>query len=112
MANLLNALRELQAERTRAQAKVEKLDQAISAIASVNGSLGVRRAGSQRVVSAEARRKMSLAQKARWAKRRKPAASVSAPTGRKGLSIAARQRIAAAQRRRWARVRAQQAKAA
>jgi len=111
MANLLNALRELTAERGRAQAKIEKLDQAIAAIQSLNGSVGAVRTGS-RVVSAGARRKMSLAQKARWAKARKPAASVSAPTARKGLSIAARQRIAAAQRRRWAKVRAQQAKAA
>jgi hypothetical protein len=119
MTNLANALSELRAERGKAQAQVEKLDQAISVIESLNGSLGSRggagsrRAGSQRLVSAAARRRMSLAQKARWARVRKPqSGSASATTARKPLSISARRRIAAAQRLRWARVRAQQSKAA
>jgi len=118
MTNLTNALEQLRAERGIAQAQVEKLDQAISVIESLNGSVGSRstgsrRAGSQRFVSAAARRKMSLAQKARWAKTRKPqSANGSVTIARKPLSIAARRKIASAQRARWARVRAQQSRAA
>jgi len=123
MTNLTNALEQLRAERGIAQAQVEKLDQAISVIESLNGSVGSRstgshstgsrRAGSQRFVSAAARRKMSLAQKARWAKARKPqSANGSVTIARKPLSIAARRKIAQAQRARWARVRAQQSRAA
>ncbi len=118
MTNLTNALEQLRAERGIAQAQVEKLDQAISVIESLNGSvgsrrIGPRRAGSQRFVSAAARRKMSLAQKARWAKTRKPqSANGSVTIARKPLSLAARRKIASAQRARWARVRAQQSKAA
>ena len=111
MTNLTNALEELRAERTKAQTQVEKLDQAISVIESLNGSAGSRKVGTQKAtsqhfVSAAARRRMSLAQKARWAKTRKPQSSASAP--KKHMSLAARRRIAAAQRARWARVRAQQ----
>jgi hypothetical protein len=113
MTDLTNALERLRAERDKAQAQVEKLDQAISVIESLNGSVGSRKVGSQRVVSTAARRKMSLAQKARWAKARKPqSADRAATTARKPLSIAARRKIASAQRARWARVRAQQSRAA
>ncbi|MGA9509718.1 MAG: hypothetical protein WBV55_13970 [Candidatus Sulfotelmatobacter sp.] len=66
MANLTNALEELRAERSRAQLRVEKLDQAISVIESLDGS---RTSGNatqpKRMISAASRRKMALAQKAR-----------------------------------------------
>jgi hypothetical protein len=69
MANLTNALQELRAERSRAQLHLEKLDQAISVIESLNGS---GRSGNttqaKRIISAASRRKMALAQKARWAR--------------------------------------------
>ena len=55
-------------------------------------------------MSAAARRKISLAQKARWAKQK------SKP--RRTMSAAGRKRIAAAQRARWAKAKAQQKKAA
>ena len=58
MTNLSNALEQLRAERGKAQAQVEKLEQAISVIESLNGSVGSRREGSQRIVSAAARRRM------------------------------------------------------
>jgi hypothetical protein len=55
-------------------------------------------------MSAAARRKISMAQKARWAKQKaKP---------RRKMSAAGRKRIVAAQRAGWAKVRAQQKKAA
>ena len=114
MANLSNALQELRAERSRAQSQIEKLDQAISVIESLNGS-GVSRNGNQptRIISAASRRKMALAQKARWANVRKgPQSTVgttkaaSATPAKRTMSAAARKKIAAAQKARWAKVKA------
>src|SRR5450432_3956266 len=114
MANLLNALQQLRQERSRAQAEVEKLDEAISVIESLNGS-GVSRRGTRatRIVSAASRRKMAQAQKARWARRRKgsqPATKTSLAPVKRTMSASARRKIAAAPRARWARVKAQQKK--
>jgi len=110
MTSLTNALQQLRGEQAKAQAQLEKLNEAILAIESLNGSVSSRRTGSQRNVTAEARRKMSLAQRARRARERKGAGTANTGTARKPkpLSIAARRRIAAAQRARWAKFRAQQ----
>src|SRR5437016_266572 len=63
MANLDNALQQLRAEHKRAQ-----FDQTISVIESLNGSGESRKSARQtRIVSPASRRKMSAAQKARWA---------------------------------------------
>src|ERR1700692_2604241 len=118
MSNLTSALEELRKERSRAQVQVEKLDQAISVIESLNGS-GTSRNRNQptRIISAASRRKMAQAQKARWAKIRKgpqPAAAKTtalAPVKRT-MSAASRKKIAAFQRARWAKIRAGQKKAA
>jgi hypothetical protein len=127
MGNLNNALQELRAERKQAQLQVEKLDQAISVIESLNGT-GTPRHATQptrvmsaptRTISAASRRKMALAQQARWAKIRKESQSTvgaaktmdPAPVKRT-MSLAARRKIAAFQRARWARIKAQQKKAA
>ena len=120
MANLENALQELRAERRATQLQVEKLDQAISVIESLNGS-GIARNTSQpkRIISAASRRKMAQAQKSRWAKVRresKPIASAaktmtSAPA-KHTMSASARRKIAAFQRARWAKIKAQQKKKA
>src|ERR1700674_4986079 len=72
MGNLANALQELRTERKQAQLQVEKLDQAISVIESLNGSGASRKANQPaRIISAASRRKMAQAQKARWARARK-----------------------------------------
>jgi hypothetical protein len=123
MSNLENALRELRGKRSRAQEEVEKLNQIISGIESLNG-VGVshesvsRKTTShdtvqpKRIISAASRRKMALAQKARWEKIRKnsqPVAAVakSGPTPVKRIiSAAGRKRIAEAARARWAKIRA------
>jgi hypothetical protein len=106
MANFAAVLKELQQERDR-------LDKAIAALGPLartgKGAAtfgGVNR--SRRPLSAAARRRISLAQKARWAKSRRAAASTPVRT----MSQAARNKIAAAQRARWAKTRAQQKKAA
>ena len=126
MGNLNNVLQELRAERKQAQVQIEKLDQAISVIESLNGA-GTSRQANQptrtvsapsRVISAASRRRMALAQQARWAKIRKasqPTAiaktATSAPV-KHIMSPAARRKIAAFQRARWAKIRAGQKKAA
>ena len=104
MADLAGVLKELEQERSR-------LDQAITVIGQLVGRNGSGRQASAksptRTLSAAARRKISLAQKARWAKtRRAPSTPV------RTMSRAGRNKTAAAQRARWARSRAQQKKAA
>jgi hypothetical protein len=121
MANLAGALGQLREERKHAQEQVAKLDQAISAIAGLMGRNSVRTAGKsdwpKRRMSAAARKRISQAQKARWANLRKQSkptlvrkAGTTAP--KRTLSLAARRKIAAAQRARWASVRARQEKKA
>jgi hypothetical protein len=116
---LSNALQQLREERKQMQAHVEKLDRAISVIQSLNGATTRSVTQPTRIISAASRRKMSQAQKARWAKARKESEPVvaaakttaSAPTKRT-MSVAARRKIAAFQRARWAKVKAHQKKAA
>ena len=73
MTGMSNALEELRQERKQAQSQVEKLDQAISLLASLNGagrSMGTSHTANKpkRIISAASRRKMAKAQKLRWAK--------------------------------------------
>ena len=117
MANLENALQQLRNERKQAQLHVERLDQAISVIESLNGSGTSRHPNPpKRIISAASRRKMALAQKARWVKARKESqpAAAAGSVHKKGhtMSASARRRIAAAQRARWAKLKAGQKKAA
>jgi len=102
MANFAGVLKELQQERSR-------LEQAIQIVGQLVGrnSTGVRARRPRRTLSAAARRRISLAQKARWAKTKR-----AASTPVRTMSRAARNKIAAAQRARWAKTRAQQKKAA
>jgi hypothetical protein len=120
MSNLENALKELRETRSKAHTEIERLDQIISGIESLNGT-GVLQQPTQpiRIISAASRRKMALAQKARWASVRKqsqPAAAVmkttSSAPAKRTMSPSSRRKIAAALRARWAKIRAQQKKAA
>jgi hypothetical protein len=117
MSNLDNALRELRARRSGMQVELEKLDQIIVGIESLNGA-GSRNPNHHgtRTVSAASRRKMALAQKARWAGIRKQSQSdgktPSSGPAKRTMSPSARRKIAAAQKARWAKIRAQQKKAA
>jgi hypothetical protein len=120
MGSITNALQQLRAERREAQLHVGKLDQAISVMESLNGSgTSPETNKPARVISATSRRKMALAQKARWAKARKesqPAVGAmkanSSGAVKRTMSVSARRKIAAAQRARWAKVRSGQKKAA
>jgi hypothetical protein len=119
MGNLSGALQQLRAERKQAQSHVEKLDQAISVIESLNGSGTFGQAiQPTRIISKASRLKMARAQKARWAKARKESQPVetakttaSVPV-KHTMSAAARKKIAAFQRARWAKIKGQQKKAA
>ena len=120
MSNLNSALQQLRDERKQAQAQVEKLDQAISVIEGLSDRTNTRTSnGSRRgrSLSAAARKRISDAQRARWALRKKQAGATSSagpravPT-RRPLSASARRRIAAAQKARWAKFRSQQKAAA
>ena len=121
MSNLDNALRELREKRSRAQVEIEKLDQVIVGIESLNitgATTPTKATQPKRIISAASRRKMALAQKARWASVRKesePRAVVAKSTDsapKRTMSASARRKIAAAQKERWAKARAQENKAA
>jgi hypothetical protein len=113
MANLDNALQQLREERKQAQLRVVKLDEVIRGLVGLNGSVSAGKgAGRSRTLSASARRRISLAQKARWARvRARNVVSIASKRGKRTISAAGRKRIAAAQRARWAKVRAQRKKA-
>lgn len=74
MTNIAKALARLREERRDAQNQVQKLGEAISALEKLTRGSGVTAGGgsqrTKRVLSAAGRRRISLAQKARWAKLR------------------------------------------
>jgi hypothetical protein len=72
MTNIAKALSRLREERRDAQNQVQKLEEAISVLEKLTRSQGSSYNGAthraKRVLSAAGRRRISLAQKARWAK--------------------------------------------
>jgi hypothetical protein len=116
MLNLSNVVSQLQAQRKQVQSELGRLDAALNALRGTDtgngsGTIRVASSGPRRTLSAAGRRAISLAQKARWAKR---AASGQAGTTKpkRTMSAGARRKIAAAQRARWAAWKAKQKKAA
>jgi hypothetical protein len=104
MANLSGVFQQLKKELGRAQREVQQFTAALAA-------LGKSYSNGQRTLSAAARKKISLAQKARWAKYRngsKPAAPVTKTTApvKRTMSASGRRKIAAAQKARWAKLKA------
>jgi hypothetical protein len=93
MGNLSGVVQQLKKERERAQKEVQRIDSALAAL----GSLSSNGSSRQHTMSAAARRRISLAQKARWAKQK--------ARPKRTISAAGRRRIAAAQRKRWAKVK-------
>jgi hypothetical protein len=81
--------------------EIANLTQVRTLLAGLNGSSANSSAGNgKRVFSAAARRKMAVAQKARWARH---APNGQARTARsRVVSASARRKMAAAQKRRWA----------
>ena len=110
MANLEGILQQLREQHTQAQAQVQALEAAISALegtTSVGGLkllLPVRRS-----MSPAARKRIAEAQRRRWAKVR-TRASGKRSKRKRTLSPEARNRIIAAQKARWAKFRAEKKK--
>ena len=106
MANLngvASIVSELRVERTNLASQLRHVDAALSVLGKLNGGSSYTKP--RRAMSASARKRMSLAQKARWAKRAaKDEAAKVKP--KHTMSASARRKIAAAQRARWAKLRA------
>jgi hypothetical protein len=102
LKGLPSIVSELKAERTNLVNQLRHVDAALSVLGKLNSGRSFTKPTS--TVSALARKRMSLAQKARWAKR--------AAKPKRTMSASARRKIAAAQRARWAKFKAQQKKAA
>ena len=105
MFNVTSVLNQLEHERGRLAAQLQRLNSAISAL---NGK-GTRRTGG--TVSAVSRARMAAAQRARWAKVKGQKVVSIASSGRRKMSAAAIARIRAAQKARWAKWRKQQKRA-
>ena len=96
---------QLRVERANLVTQLRHVDVALSVLGKLNGGRSYTKP--KRSLSASARRKISLAQRAQWAKQ-----SSNGNTGiarrKRTMSTAARRKIAAAQRARWAKVKRQQ----
>ena len=104
LTGLASVVSELRVERTNLVDRLRHVDKALSVLGKLNGGRSYAKPG--RTMSASARKRISLAQKARWAK-----AKGHVPKPKRTISAAGKKRIAAAQRARWAKVKAQQKKA-
>ncbi len=94
MTNMSGVVQQLKKERKSELKQLRRIDEALAAL----GGLSLNGMSRQHKMSAAARRKISLAQKARWAK-------LKAPKPKRTMSAAARRKIAAAQRARWAKAK-------
>ncbi len=103
LTGLASIVAELRGERASLVNQLRHVDAALSVLGKLNG--GSSYTEPRHRVSAAARRKMSLAQKARWAKHASNG-EAGAPKPARVMSAAARRKIAAAQRARWAKVKA------
>jgi len=102
MANLkglASFVSELKVMRTTLMNELRHLDAALVVLGKLGGGNGHTNAG--HTLSAAGRRRISLAQKVRWAK-----AKGRAPKSKHIMSAAGRGKIVAAQRARWAKFRA------
>jgi len=99
LAGLSSFVSELKVMRKILADDIGRVDAALTVLGKMGG--GSNHAKPTHRMSAAGRRRISLAQKRRWAK-----ASGQTPKPRRQMSAAGRRRIAAAQRARWAKVRA------
>jgi hypothetical protein len=88
------------------EAEITKLERVADVLRSLSSN-GNAPLGKRKGMSAAARKKISLAQKARWAKQSTTGKTLTIKPKRT-MSASARKRIAAAQRARWAKVKAQE----
>ncbi len=114
LKGLSSFVSELKARRANLADELGNIDSTLAALGKLGGGSSHTEPGitkPKRIISAASRRKMALAQKARWASVRKQSQPVvvaktgSAPAKRT-MSASARRKIAAAQKARWAKFRA------
>ncbi|MFZ0900312.1 MAG: hypothetical protein WB616_18655 [Candidatus Sulfotelmatobacter sp.] len=105
LKGLASIVSELRVERTNLANQLRHVDAALSVLGKLDG--GSNYAKPRHTLSAAARRKISVAQKARWAN-----AKSQAPKPKHTMSAVSRKKIAAAQRARWAKVKVGKKKAA
>jgi nicotinamide mononucleotide (NMN) deamidase PncC len=105
LAELGAVVSELRKERANQANELKHLDAALAVLGKLGGGSSSTKSG--HAMSAAGRRRISLAQKARWARARAHnVVSIAPKRGKRTISAAGRRRIAAAQRARWAKVRA------
>jgi hypothetical protein len=97
MPNIDGIIKELQQQRTR-------IDRAIQALTSLNGSTSEE--APARTMSVSARRRIAAAQRARWAKQKGTRTATVTARPKRRISAAGIARIRAAAKARWAKVRA------
>ena len=95
----MDILAQLKAARDKAAFELGRLEAAVSALSGF-GSNSIKSTRTRRKMSAVARRKISLAQKARWVKRNNGQAGARS---KRHVSAASRRKMAIAQRERWAK---------
>jgi len=107
LAGLAGFVSELRAVRESLVNELRHVDAALSVLGKFGG--GSNHTKPRHTLSASARKRMSLAQKARWAKRgANDQAGKMKP--KRTMSASARRKIAAAQRARWEKIRAARTK--
>ena len=94
---------QLRAQRADFVNQIGHIDAALIVLGKVNGTHASQ--VSVRTISAAGRKRIAVAQRARWAKVRGKA---KVATPKRTMSASSRRKIAAAQRARWAKVRAKQ----
>jgi hypothetical protein len=100
---LVRIVKELRVERTNLVNELKHVDAALAVLGKLDGGSSYTKP--RRTLSAAARQRISLAQKARWAKRAGNHQAVPVKRTRT-ISTAGKKRIAAAARARWAKFRA------
>ena len=113
MGTISGVVRQLSKERARLADELHRVTAALTAFGKVylSGSNPKATANTKRTISAAARKKISLAQKKRWATARKESKSAAtAAPAKRTMSASARRKIAAAQKLRWAKLNAKQKK--
>jgi hypothetical protein len=100
MGAVSSIVKQLKKERDRVQRQLSGLNAALSAFTGVYSGKAKQ---ARPTLSAAAREKISVAQKARWAKK-KSSSQTARP--KRTVSATARKRMAAAQSARWAKIRA------
>ena|SRR5437870_2641349 len=98
LKGLESMVSQLRDERASLLDQLRHVDAALSVLGKLDG--GRYYTEHRRTLSASARRRISLAQKARWAKQK--GGQVSAKRPRRTMSAAARKKIATAKRKWWA----------